>query len=78
MNNKLKKLRLEQGYTQSDVAELAHCTRSHYSLIETGRRKGSREFWKNIQTAFKLTDGETWGLIKNDATDTAEIHDTAC
>lgn len=78
MNEKLKNLRLSRGMTQNDVAELANCTRSHYSLIETGRRKGSREFWGNIQTAFNLTDGEVWGLIKNDATDTAEIHDTAC
>lgn len=77
-NKKLHELRTKQGMTQQDTADKIGVSRSLYSLIETGRRKGSRGFWTAVQALYGLTDAETWEMIKNEAAEPQEVHNPAC
>lgn len=77
-NKKLIDLRTKHGKTQQETAEKIGVSRSLYSLIETGRRNGSRGFWTAVQELYGLTDAETWELIKNEAEDPQKVHNPAC
>ena len=77
-NKKLYDLRTKHGMTQQETAEKVGCSRPLYSLIETGRRNGSRDFWKQVQAVYGLTDAETWEMMKNEAAEPQKIHNAAC
>lgn len=61
---KLKAFRILQGLSQAEFAKKVGCTRARYTGIETGRRDGSPEFWRALQTAFNIPDAEMWGLMQ--------------
>lgn len=74
MNEKLKALRKRYGMTQREFSKKINCTRSLYSLVETGKRKGSRDFWANVQTACNLSGGETWEMMQNAGAKTPDVY----
>ena len=65
MRTELKVLRIKSNLTQKELAEKLGVSYPTYNLIEQGKRKGSTEFWANLQKAFNLTDAEMWQLYAN-------------
>ena len=63
---KLKIWRMKQRVTQQEMAERTGVSLSTYNLIENGTRRGSHEFWLNLQREFYLDDGEVWRLQQKD------------
>ncbi|HSH25568.1 MAG TPA: helix-turn-helix transcriptional regulator [Massilibacterium sp.] len=48
MRTWLKELRLQQGFTQNEVAELSEIERAYYTMIEQGNRNPSVSVAKRI------------------------------
>lgn len=65
-NLKLKLKRIEQGMTQKDIAEKLQISIPAYSLIESGKRKGSLEFWENVQKVLNIDNNEMWEVIRHE------------
>ena len=65
MRTNLKVLRVKQHLTQAEIATKLGVSYATYNLIEQGKRKGSNEFWANLQKAFNLSDAEMWQLYAN-------------
>lgn len=63
-NKELVKLRVDHELTQPQAAQLLGVSLSTYNLIENGKRRGSVDFWMNVQKEFKL-DGDTVWKIQN-------------
>lgn len=51
--------------TQKELAEQLGLSRQYLSYVETGKRRGSRKFYKRLQKIANLTDADTWMLMKN-------------
>ena len=64
MRHKLKKLRLEYGDTQDDVARQTGTTKEYYSLIERGERVGTVPYWLRLQKFYGLSNAELWDIVK--------------
>lgn len=64
MRTELKLLRVKHHYTQPEMAKVCGTSLSTYNLIEQGKRRGSAEFWLNVQKVFGL-DGETVWKMQN-------------
>lgn len=62
MRNELKVLRVRNNLTQPQMAERCSVSTATYNLIEQGKRRGSQQFWLNLQREFELKDGEVWQL----------------
>ena len=60
MRLNLKVLRVTHNLTQQQLANKLGVSVSTYNLIETGKRRGSQEFWEKLQKEFKLEDGDVW------------------
>ena len=69
---KLKAFRALKGLSQSEIALKIGCSRIRYAGIETGRRDGSLEFWRALQTAFDIPDAEMWALMKKGKPENSE------
>ena len=52
--------------SQKEMAARIGCNRATYSAIETGKRDGRITFWRNLQTAFNVSDAELGGLMRID------------
>ena len=65
VNKELKKMRIEMGVTQADVAEAIGVGIATYSVIESGKRMGSLETWIKLQKYFKIKDEDMWALYLN-------------
>ena len=65
MRHELKVFRVKQNLTQQEMAEKTGVSVTTYNLIENGNRRGSQEFWLNLQNIFNLEDGQVWTLQKN-------------
>ena len=65
MRTELKVLRVKHNLTQKELAEKVGVSYPTYNLIEQGKRKGSTQFWANVQKLFNLEDGELWKLYAN-------------
>ena len=61
-NKELIKLRVDHDLTQEKTAELCGVSVSTYSLIENGKRRGSKEFWTALQKLFNLDGEQMWKL----------------
>lgn len=77
-NKMLIDLRTTNDLTQQEVADETGISRSLYSLIETGRRNGSRVFWMRIQALYGLPDAVVWEMMKNEAAEPQKVHNPAC
>lgn len=64
MRHKLRELRLKNNHTQRQVARLTGTTKEYYGLMENGKRVGVVSYWLRLQKAYKLTDAELWGIVK--------------
>lgn len=62
----LKIFRVKQNMTQAEFSERIGYQRQTYAAIENGIRDGRQTFWKDLQQAFNIPDGEIWELMKND------------
>lgn len=62
----LKIFRVKQHMTQAEFSEKIGYQRATYAAIEKGKRGGRQRFWKDLQQAFNIPDGEIWELMKND------------
>ena len=60
---RLKELRLQQGWTQQQLAEKASISVAFLSFIEQGRRKGSLQTYANLSKALGL---ELSDLLRTD------------
>lgn len=61
-NKELIKLRVDHDLTQEKIAELCGVSVSTYSLIENGKRRGSKMFWAAVQKLFNLDGEQMWKL----------------
>lgn len=59
---KLKLFRITHNLTQREMADKLNVSLSTYNLIEQGKRRGSQEFWLNLQQKFNLDGGKVWEL----------------
>lgn len=60
----LRVFRVANGLTQKEMAERLGMTRSHYSLVETGKCGTSLKFIKKFQKEFNLPDEEIYPTLK--------------
>lgn len=60
----LKKFRGARALTQDQMADRMGVERGTYSLVELGKRRGSPDFWANLQKAFNVPDAEMYALMK--------------
>lgn len=58
----LKILRTRSGLNQTQMGEICGVSYSMYSLVESGKRKGSPELWNALQAAFNLTAADVGKL----------------
>jgi putative transcriptional regulator len=63
MNEKLKKIRIEQGLTSERVSQLLKISKPFYSQIENGRRRLSYDMAVRIARIFNMKPDE---LFYND------------
>lgn len=56
MRMKLKLLRVENGFTQAQMALRLGVSRTTYCNIENGRSKGTITFWLGVKRAFPEID----------------------
>ena len=66
IRTELKKLRVGEHLTQAEMAEKIGVSVRTYGYIENGKRGGSQEFWRNLQSVFNVPDGDMWQLQKLD------------
>lgn len=62
MRTELKKFRVGEHLTQSEMAEKIGVSRVTYQLVENGKRSGNHTFWKNLKFVFEVPDEEMWKL----------------
>lgn len=58
----LKVFRVTHNLTQQQLADKMGVSLSTYNLIESGKRRGSQEFWVKLQKEFNLDGGKVWEL----------------
>lgn len=61
---KLKTLRIKHDLTQSEMAERMGVNRNTISGVESGKSKGSADFWYKLQTVFNIDGDELWQMIE--------------
>lgn len=66
MRTNLKVFRVKMKLSQEEMAEKIGYGRATYSAIESGKRAGRQQFWRDFQKAFDIPDADLWGYIKND------------
>lgn len=66
MRTNLKVFRIKQHLSQTEISDMIGYSRATYAAIESGKRSGRQQFWKDFQKAFALHDSEMWLLMKND------------
>ncbi len=54
LNNLIKQLRIEHGYSQNDLAELMHCSPQHISRLEKGLREVTDELISSLSIVFNV------------------------
>ena len=64
-NARLRLLRFKNGLSQEETAAKIGFNAQYFSRVERGMVDGSVEFWRNIKTAFNLSDSEIWAMIEN-------------
>lgn len=64
MPNELYMFRHSRKLSQQAMADKIGCSRATYSAIELGKNNGTKTFWKNLQNAFDIPDGDMWGLMQ--------------
>ena len=64
-NARLRLLRFKNGLSQEETAAKIGFNAQYFSRVERGMTDGSVEFWRNIKTAFNLSDSEIWAMIEN-------------
>ena len=65
MRHELKVFRVTQNLTQKEMADKLGVSLATYNLIENGARRGSQDFWLNLQKEFNLEGGDVWNLQNN-------------
>ena len=60
---KLKQLRVGLDLSQEQMADKLAVSRSHYLLIESGKRIGSLKFWQTVQETFALPTEELHAIM---------------
>ncbi len=56
MRTQLKVFRVLHKLSQGEMAARLGYGRPYYGHVESGRQKGSAEFWERLQAAFGLAD----------------------
>ncbi|MFD1361319.1 helix-turn-helix domain-containing protein [Lentibacillus salinarum] len=62
-SERLKDLRIDNGYRQDEIAKQLNVTTSGYGYYEQGRNEPSLETVKNIANTFKVSTDYLLGLI---------------
>lgn len=66
MQYKFKEFRENLGITQLELSRSINYSLAYIKKIEAGERKGSIDFWKQLQKVYNIDNSKIWGLIKND------------
>lgn len=66
MQYKFKEFRENLGLTQLEMSRSVNYSLAYIKKIEAGERKGSIDFWKQLQKVYNIDNNKIWGLIKND------------
>lgn len=65
-NARLRLLRYNNGdLSQEETADKIGFNPQYFSRVERGMIDGSIEFWRNIKTAFNVSDSDIWAMIEN-------------
>ena len=67
MRKNLKMLRIENDFTQEQMAIRLGVTRTTYCNIENGKSKGSMDFWLAVKRAFPEVDIEDMTKVREEA-----------
>lgn len=62
----LKLFRVKLKMSQEEFANKIGYQRATYSAIESGKRSGRQQFWRDLQKAFNIPEAEMWELMKQD------------
>lgn len=66
MGDGLYMFRHKRKLSQQAMADKIGCCRDTYAAVENGKSGGSKKFWLKLQLAFKITDEQLGGLMRND------------
>ena len=66
MQYKFKEFRGNLGLTQLELSKSINYSLAYIKKIEAGERKGSIDFWQQIQNVYSIDNSEIWRLIRND------------
>lgn len=66
MQYKFKEFRENLGLTQLEMSKSINYSVAYIKKIEAGERKGSIDFWKQIQKVYNVDNSNIWRLIRND------------
>ena len=65
-NARLRLLRYNNGdLSPEQTADKIGFNPQYFSRVERGMIDGSIEFWRNIKTAFNVSDSDIWAMIEN-------------
>lgn len=67
MRLNLKLLRVKNKMSQEEFSEVLNMKRMTYANIESGRSRGSEDFWRSVQKTFNIPDAEMFSLMKDDS-----------
>lgn len=64
MRKNLKEFRLARGFTQEQMAEFLGYSRTYYSSIELGLKRGTVDFWNTLKNKFNIESSDMWNLTE--------------
>lgn len=66
MRLRLKTKRIAMGLTSAEASEAVGTVKQYWSLLETGRQRGTIKLWRRIQDLLNIPDEEMWGIINEE------------
>ena len=66
MRLRLRTKRVAAGLTSAEASEAIGTVKQYWSLLETGRQRGTIKLWRRIQVLLNIPDEEMWGIINEE------------
>lgn len=66
MRTRLKIKRVAAGLTSYEASEAIGVAKQYWSLVETGKQRGTIKLWRRIQDLLDIPDEEMWSVINEE------------
>lgn len=66
MRTSLKVKRVAAGLTSAEASEAIGTVKQYWSLLETGKQRGTIKLWKRVQDLLDIPDEEMWKIINEE------------